>query len=102
MRSTKYKKRITIQIATKVDDGVAGGWKNTWADLYSSWASVVPITGMRRLEYGRMGFIEAYEVELRKRDTNVDSDCQVVYDSNTFQIKALTVLDNVVKLEIVR
>jgi len=101
MRTTKYNKSITIQKRTKVPNDI-GGWTNTWTDYYTSWASVKAMSGMKRLEYGRLGFSESYEVEMRKRNENVDSDCQVIYDSKTFQINSIIIDENVVKLDIVK
>ena len=100
MRATKYNKEITIQKRTKVPNDI-GGWKNTWADYYTSWASVIATGGLKHLEYGRLGFTESYEVEMRKRDENVDSNCQVIYDGKTFQIGSIQISE-VVKLDIAK
>jgi len=100
MRSTKYNKKITIQKRTKVPNDI-GGWKNEWSDYYTSWASVIAAGGLKRLEYGRLGFIESYEVEMRIRNENVDGNCQIIYDNKTFQIGSIQI-DKVVKLDIAR
>ena len=100
MRSTKYNKKITIQKRTKVPNDI-GGWKNTWSDYYTPWASVIATKGMKRLEYGRLGFTESYEVEMRVRNENVDGNCQVIYNGNTFKIGSIQV-SGIVKLEITR
>ncbi len=100
MRSTKYNQKITIQKRTKVPNDI-GGWTNTWADYYTSWASVKIMSGMKRLEYGRLGFIEFYEVEMRTRNENVDGDCQVIYNGKTFQINSIQI-SGVVKLDIAK
>lgn len=94
MRPTKYNKRITVQKRTKVPNDI-GGWSNTWTDLYSSWASVRPLSGAKRLEYGRLAFSETWEVEMRKRAENVDSECQVIHDGKTFQIVSIEIDERV-------
>jgi len=100
MRSTKYNKKITIQKRTQIANDI-GGWRNEWSDYYISWASVIATGGLKRLEYGRLGFSESYEVEMRVRNENVNSDCQVIYNGKIFQIHSLQI-SGVVKLDITR
>lgn len=100
MRATKYDKTITIQQRTKVETELKG-WKNTWANLYTSWASVLPMSGAKGVDFSRMGFIESYEVEMRKRAVNVDGDCRIVYNGKNFQINSIKIHD-VVNLDIAR
>jgi len=101
MRVTKYNKRITIRKRIKVYNEI-GGWKNTWANYYTSWASVLPVTGLKRLEYGRLAYTEVYEVEMRKRTINPGGDCQVFYEEREFQIHSLTIGHKTVKMDISR
>jgi len=88
MRVTKYNKKITIRKRIKVHNEI-GGWSNTWADYYTSWASVKSLSGMKRLEYGRLAYTEIYEVEMRRRTVDPDQECQVVYDGKEFQISSI-------------
>jgi len=101
MRATKYNKRVTIRKRVKVYNEI-GGWSNTWADYFTSWASVLPVTGLKRMEYGRLAYTESYEVEMRKRTVNPNQDCQVFYQDEEFQIHSLTIGDKTVKMDIVR
>lgn len=101
MRATQYDKRVTVQTRTKISDG-RGGWLNEWSDSYTSWASVRPLRGMRRLEYGQMGFTVVYEVEMRKRVTNVNRQCQVVYGGNAYQIVSLEIDEERVYMDMAR
>ncbi len=101
MRQTKYNKRITIQKQTQTPNDI-GGWSNTWADLYDSWANVVPIKGQKKLEYAKLEYNETYEVEMRRRLVNADGDCRVLYRSNPFAILAISVDDDRVNLDIGR
>jgi len=100
MRTTKYDKRIIVQQRTKVETPIKG-WSNKWSELYTSWASVLPMSGAKGVDFSRMGFIESYEVEMRKRAVNVDSDCRIVYDGKVFQINSLKIYD-VINLDIAR
>jgi len=85
MRPTKYNKRITVQRREK-DDNEIGGWSNEWSDWYESWASVKPLRGSKRMEYGQIGSTNIYEVEMRERVNNVDNECRIVYNGNNYQI----------------
>jgi len=53
------------------------------------------------LLYGEVVYNEFYEVEMKKRVTNVDADCRILYGGNAFQILAFTV-DDVVSVDIIR
>lgn len=101
MRPTKYNKRITVQKRTK-DENEIGGWSNTWSTLYNSWASVKSASWTKKMEYGQLNYTQVYEVEMRKRNINVDSDCRVVYDSNNYQIVSFHMNDDRVYLTIAR
>ena len=101
MRVTKYNKRITIRKRVKANNEI-GGWSNVWVDFFTSWASVLQVTGLKRLEYGRLAYTESYEVEMKKRTINPNGDCQVFYKGKEFQIHSLTIGDKTVKMDISR
>ena len=101
MRPTKYNKRITIQQRTSAENEI-GGWSNEWTNLFTCWASVLPMKGFKRLEYAKTEYSELYEVEMRKRQVNPDGDCRIVYDGNNYQIIALIITDFKVNLDIAR
>jgi SPP1 family predicted phage head-tail adaptor len=101
VRATKYNKRITIQKLTPIENEI-GGWSNLWTDFYSSWASVIPVTGFKKLEYAKLEYNEAYEVEMRKRLINVDGDCRIVYRDGNYQIISIMISDDKVNLDIGR
>ena len=100
MRTAKYDKKIKVQKNTEVETEIKG-FKTSWADFYTSWASIEPISGAKAVDFTRMGFIESYELEMRKRETNVDSDCRIQYDGKNFQITSIKIHDDV-KLDIAR
>lgn len=102
MRPTKYNKRITVQQSEDQTEGETGGRTDDWTDLFTCWAKVIPMPGTKKLIYGETQYNEAYEVEMRKRDTNIDADCRVVYDSNNYQVRNFEIHDNYVKVDITR
>jgi head-tail adaptor len=101
MRPTKYNKWITVQQLTKVENDI-GGLSNTYTDMFSSWASVVPVKGFKRLEYAKLEYSEAYEVEMRERLINADGDCRIVFDGSNYQIISFLIDDDRVKMDIVK
>jgi len=99
-RLTKYNKRVTVQQSTQTK-GETGGLTNAWTTLFTCWAKVVPASRSKRLLYGEVVYNEFYEVEMKKRVTNVDADCRILYGGNAFQILAF-VVDDVVSVDIIR
>lgn len=90
VRPAKYNELITVQTREK-DENEIGGWSNDWSDWFSTKASVEPLEGRDRLEYGKAGFLEAYRVEMRSRIQNVTGECRILHDSNPYQISELTI-----------
>jgi len=88
VRPAKYNSDITIQTLEK-DENEIGGWSNIWDDWFTTKASVKSLSGLKRLEYGRLAYTEAYEVEMRRRTVDPDGECQVVYDGKEFQIVSI-------------
>ena len=101
MRPTQYNKRITVQQRITVENDI-GGWSNTWTDMFSCWASVVPVKGFKKLEYAKLEYNEAYEVEMRKRMINADGDCRIVFKGNNYQIISFMIDDDKVNLDIAK
>ena len=90
MRGTKYIRRITIQRPAQ-STTETGGIKNTYADLFSCWASVIPMSRSRRLLYGETRYDEMYEVEMRTRESNVMGGDRIIYKGNNFEILSYTI-----------
>ena len=104
MRPTRYNKRITVQRPTQTENEI-GGWSNNYTTLewtFTSWASVVPVKGFKKFEYGKMGFDQAYEVEMRRRQINPDGDCRIAYAGSNYSIIALSIEDERVSMDIGR
>ncbi len=102
MRTTRYNSKVTIQTATEVENEI-GGWSNTWEDHFTSWASVIPIRGIKRLEYAKLSYVESYEVEMRqRRSKDLDGDCRVIYAGNAYQIISIMRQDGKINMDIGR
>jgi len=57
---------LTVQVATRTDDGQGGG-VNSWTDTYYEWASARFLSGSRSLDNGGVIYRKAVEFEIRKR-----------------------------------
>lgn len=103
MRPTKYDSRITVQKPTTIKNKI-GGWQNDYTTLawsFSCWASVVPVKGLKKMEYTKLGYSLIYEVEMRERNVNPDGDCRILYNGNIYEIVAISI-DGKVNLDIGR
>lgn len=103
MRPTKYNSRITVQKPTRKENKI-GGWQNDYTTpewSFSCWASVVPVKGLKKIEYTKLGYTLIYEVEIRERSINPDGDCRIIYGGNTYEIVAISI-DGTVNLDMGR
>jgi len=101
MRPTKYNSRITVQKSTQTESEIKG-LTNVWSDLFTCWASVLPVKGFKRLQYASLEMTEIYEVEMRARQTNPSVLNRVVYGGDNYQIIALQVNGEKVNMDIAR
>ena len=62
----KRRHYLTVQVATRTDDGQGGG-ENSWTDTYNEWASAKFMSGSRSLDNGGVVYRKAVEFEIRKR-----------------------------------
>jgi len=85
VRPTKYHSDITIQTREK-DENEIGGWANVWDDWFTTKASVEPMEGPSRLEYGKLKFSTVYRLEMRSRDENVTGEWRIVDRSGSFHL----------------
>lgn len=102
MRTTRYNSKVTIQIPTQTENEI-GGWRDSYTDLFTSWASVVPTRGVKRMEYAKLEYVESYEVEIRERTTQeVTADCRILYRGNAYQILSIISEGERIKIDIGR
>lgn len=99
MRPTKYNRRISILSPTDTITST-GGINITYAVSYTTWASVKPVSGRKRLEYGRTEYDYIFEVEMRERTTNPDVHNKIRYKGNDYAITALSIDEDEGKVNI--
>jgi SPP1 family predicted phage head-tail adaptor len=94
VRPAKFNKQVTIQVRT-MDEKEQGGWLDDWADWFTVKAKVTPLPRTARMDYGKQGYVETYDLEMRARKTqNIEPHrCRVVYNGGYFAIQELRVED---------
>ena len=77
---------LTVQVATRTDDGQGGG-ENTWTDTYYEWASARFLSGSRSLDNGGVIYRKAVEFEIRKRtDYTLSPDYRIKWNDEFYTI----------------
>ena len=89
MRTGSRNRIISIESKTPVTDSGYGGPVETWSEIASVWANVIPVNSKERVDSGAV----ASDVEVKFNiiwmlgvtDT-VDASMRVVYNGNTYRI----------------
>jgi len=77
---------LTVQVATRTDDGQGGG-QNSWTDTYYEWASAKFLSGSRTLDNGGIIYRKAVEFEIRKRtDYTLSPDYRIKWNDEFYTI----------------
>jgi len=80
---------LTVQVATRTDDGQGGG-ENTWTDTYYEWASARFLSGSRSLDNGGVIYRKAVEFEIRKRtDYTLSPDYRIKWNDEFYTIHSV-------------
>ena len=80
---------LTVQVATRTDDGQGGG-ENTWTDTYYEWASARFLSGSRSLDNGGVIYRRAVEFEIRKRtDYTLSPDYRIKWNDEFYTIHSV-------------
>ena len=80
---------LTVQVATRTDDGQGGG-ENTWTDTYYEWASARFLSGSRSLDNGGVIYRKAVEFEIRKRtDYTLSPDYRIKWNGEYYTIHSV-------------
>ena len=87
----KFRQRVTLQQASRVDDG-GGGATVTWTPVADLWASIEPISADERLDSDRLQGRVSHQVWLRYR-TGVDPAMRFVFGSRVFDIRSAVDVD---------
>ena len=82
----KRRHYLTVQVATRTDDGQGGG-ENTWTDTYYEWASARFLSGSRSLDNGGVIYRKVVEFEIRKRtDYTLGVNNRIKWNSEYYTI----------------
>lgn len=80
-----FKQRVEIERFTTVSDGM-GGTTQEWAAVGSVWANIRPLSGQKRLEFGKLGSTVTHEIQMRYRTDITDQD-RLMYNGRNFTLK---------------
>lgn len=69
-----------------------GGFTETWADAFTVWASVEPVSSRERLFSQQIQYQRSHKVIIRWR-TGITQEMRFTFDSRTFQIKGVRRFD---------
>jgi len=94
MRIGSLKKRIVIQLFTKVK-GSTGGFIKTWADKYTVWASIWPISAKEQIANMGEVMLVTHKIRIRFKK-NIKPKWRVTYNNRTFNIVSVI---NVMELD---
>lgn len=82
-------RRLEAQKLTTVPDD-AGGFVETWTTVYTTWASVGPVTSMRGLQVLQNVQTNSYQVQIRYTPSHeVSKDIRFLYEGQTLIIKSM-------------
>ena len=91
---------LTVQVATRTDDG-QGGRENTWTDTYYEWASARFLSGSRSLDNGGVIYRKAVEFEIRKRtDYTLSPDYRIKWNDEFYTIHSVLPSDKLDDLKV--
>lgn len=80
-----FKQRVEIERYITVPDGM-GGTTQEWAAVGSVWANIRPLSGQKRLEFGKLGSTVTHEIQMRYRTDITDQD-RLMYNGRNFTLK---------------
>ena len=87
MDSGKLNKRITLQYATKVPDGM-GSFTVTWADAATVWAAIWPMTGSEAVQSMQSDMVITTRIRIRYRSV-LRPDWRISYGGRYFNIASI-------------
>ena len=80
-----FKKRVTIQNVTRVQDG-QGGYTETWADTATVWCSIEPVKAYERYQSMQLAAPVSHKVVMRYTDA-VTSTSRLTFGDRVFNVK---------------
>ena len=80
-------KRVTFKRSVKTSDG-RGGWTETWAEIDTVWAAVLPLRGSELIRYRSLNSRVTTKIVLRYRN-DIDHTCRAYAGSREYRIEAV-------------
>ena len=80
-----FKQRVAIERYTTIDDGM-GGTTQTWSEIGKVWCNIKPLSGQKRLEFGKLDSTVTHEVLMRYREDITDQD-RLKYKGKNYTLK---------------
>lgn len=86
----QFDKYITIQAQSRTSDG-AGGWSNTYSDLHTLWADIIPATGTEALQQEQLLGKKPYTITARYSSelAGIDNQNRVKWGTRFFNIHSV-------------
>jgi SPP1 family predicted phage head-tail adaptor len=78
-------KRVTIRSKTQISDG-AGGWKDSWVEVATVWASVEPLSGNEFFKAQQLQYSISHKVTIRYK-AGITPKMDILYHGREFDIQ---------------
>jgi SPP1 family predicted phage head-tail adaptor len=86
MRFTKMDRKITIREIQTEKTSTGGTKKVGTNDLFTTWGSLEPMTGSKRMEYTSVRNSEPFEIFIAYRPETITANMEAVIDGVVYQI----------------
>lgn len=80
-----FKQRVSVERYTTTSDGM-GGTTQTWAEIDKVWANIRPLSGQKRLEFGKLDSTVTHEIQMRYREDISDQD-RLKFNGSNYTLK---------------
>src|SRR5690554_3266620 len=80
-----FKQRVAIERYVTTSDGM-GGTTQTWSEVGKVWCNIKPLSGQKRLEFGKLDSTVTHEVLMRYREDITDQD-RLKYKGKNYTLK---------------
>ena len=80
-----FKQRVALERYTTTSDGM-GGTTQTWTEVDKIWCNIKPLSGYKRLEFGKLDSTVTHEVIMRHREDISDQD-RLKYKGKNYTLK---------------
>ncbi|HEX7852320.1 MAG TPA: phage head closure protein [Sphingobium sp.] len=85
MSSSKYNRRISIEMPVRVANG-KGGFTKGWSAPVPVWAEMIPLRGHEAVEHNLLKSEQLWRVTIRHRD-DITPECRITYRGRPMNIR---------------